>query len=1112
MDDQQQPQDSQNAAAAAPDQPGVLDQLKQAGQSVLDKIGSNLDQQNAMIKSAMAGDENAQMAMARNSLGMAMGSLSPVSAAGPMPAAAEGLAQQAEKLAPEALNQNQLAAVQQKLAREIDFAQRRAAQMKAARGNYANGGRVTDTREIGGPFKSDFMGRYADGGEVTADPQAAGDSFKAMLAGSNPSANTEPTPSITQQPSKGIGQASAPQEAINMFNPDGKLVSIPRDYLDTAIDSGYKHASSDDVNNHFKQEQYGTPGQQAIAGLEGAGQGILGPLAPGAERLAGVNPEDIRGRAEANPWTHGLGEVAGLAGSMASGVGEGALAGQAGEGALKALGIGEGVGAASKIGSASVKSAVENMLIASSDEASRALTNDPNQSAETAMIDIGLGGLLGGAAGGALASINPLWKSTVGAKVGQVLDAFQKRVGGIEDVVPDSVNEAIQTAGIDVSPEVKAALSQDQGLRNMFQTLQESNTKSGMKAQAALSDFKSQVSRSIGETFGKSEDEINSLSHMSDYDLGTDLQNSIADQIKQRIEPIADKFSKIKERYSNEILPEGVKNKIATDIGDMANAEGYHLSPSSSQSNLISSTVGEIPNLKSLDDLRKYQSIIGDKTYSNLELRRVGGQLKSILRNAEDDTVMSTAGRINPDSINELGQARAAYKSSMDDLDSLNDRLHVGKYNGPGSFVKSLKEMAPEDVIRRLNPKSDAGLIGDLQNKFPEVADKVKNYQVSKILRDAANKAGDGEVVSPKSIFASMDKLTPEMKSFILDENQSNKLQALQKLHEGLPAKMNMSGTARTLDALWDKVPGSAVGMATLLTGHSPGLAVVLNYLTKTVAKDAPDAIRLATLKFLGSNKPISVTGFKTMADAISSGIKGESLLNRAAKNVFTAEKEVLPEAYRPNEKDRQKLDKAVKMYNESPQKIANITGDVGHYLPDHATAFSDVASKAINYLNSLRPSETRPNPLDSALKPNAVQKAAYNNALDLAHQPLLILDKIKKGNVTTSDIATIKSVYPALYNRLSNRLMQEVIDKTQKGVMVPYTTRMGLSMFTGQPLDSTMTPQGIQSAQMSSQSAQQASQQQPPTKAKKSTAPLSKMSSQYMTQDQGRESRRAGK
>ncbi len=103
-------------------------------------------------------------------------------------------------------------------------------------------------------------------------------------------------------------------------------------------------------NTQDLQAKYGNPVQQVLAGIEGAAQGAIGPFAPAIERGLGVKPEGIRGREEANPWTHGISEAIGLGGSAMLGIGEAPLVNMAGEGAAKLAGLGaEGASTISKI-------------------------------------------------------------------------------------------------------------------------------------------------------------------------------------------------------------------------------------------------------------------------------------------------------------------------------------------------------------------------------------------------------------------------------------------------------------------------------------------------------------------------------------------------------------------------------------------------------------------------------------------------------------------------------------------------------------------------------------------------------------------------------------------
>jgi hypothetical protein len=143
------------------------------------------------------------------------------------------------------------------------------------------------------------------------------------------------------------------------------------------------------------EDQYNTGGQQAIAGIEGAAQGVAGPLATLAEtKLLGVNPKDIAGRERANPWTHRAGEAAGLIGSSLVGVGELSAISKGAEIAANASKLG-------KFGSMALKGSLEAAALQGSDEASHYLTGyDPTQTTASALANMGYAGIMGGATGG----------------------------------------------------------------------------------------------------------------------------------------------------------------------------------------------------------------------------------------------------------------------------------------------------------------------------------------------------------------------------------------------------------------------------------------------------------------------------------------------------------------------------------------------------------------------------------------------------------------------------------------------------------------------------------------------------------------------------------------
>lgn len=150
------------------------------------------------------------------------------------------------------------------------------------------------------------------------------------------------------------------------------------------------------------EEKYGTVPQQALTALEGAAQGVLGPLAPLAETATGLTTgKDILGRQTTNPFIH--------TGSEAVAFGAASLFGDE-LGGLSLAGAAEGIGklAAKAIPVAGARGAAELATLAASHELARMVEGDPNQTLGSAAVSVGLSGVLGGLGGAVLEKYNPL--------------------------------------------------------------------------------------------------------------------------------------------------------------------------------------------------------------------------------------------------------------------------------------------------------------------------------------------------------------------------------------------------------------------------------------------------------------------------------------------------------------------------------------------------------------------------------------------------------------------------------------------------------------------------------------------------------------------------------
>jgi hypothetical protein len=185
----------------------------------------------------------------------------------------------------------------------------------------------------------------------------------------------------------------------------------------------------------------------------------------------------------------------------------------------------------------------------------------------------------------------------------------------------------------------------------------------------------------------------------------------------------------------------------------------------------------------------------------------------------------------------------------------------------------------------------------------------------------------------------------------------------------------------------------------------------------------------------------------------------------------------IIPQHLKPDEKVKEKLDKRVKQFGENPSAMLDMHQDFNHYMSDHGMAISAASANAVNYLNTIRPVERRESPLDDPTQPSLIEKQNYDVALSIAQQPLMLLEDIKDGTLNSQKLGHLQNLYPDFYANMRYRIMNELVNITEKKEKIPYKTRMGLSLFLGTPLDSTMKPEGIMALQPKMAQAQQQQQ-----------------------------------
>lgn len=441
------------------------------------------------------------------------------------------------------------------------------------------------------------------------------------------------------------------------------------------------------------------------------------------------------------------------------------------------------------------------------------------------------------------------------------------------------------------------------------------------------------------------------------------------------------------------------------------------------------------------------------------------------------------------------GKVASTLKSSLEDADVWNAAGKVQKeYNEAVSPLYDIQK----EFLGKFGAKQGGERVADPTkiNSYIEQAKKsktgLKDNYVSNYL-DQTNKVEDV-----------LHKAYLEHGLELPAEASLNPSPALRHVLETKPTKgvqlgqwMFDKGADAATDAGAKSIGGILGGGIGSLVGHplagawmgEKALSPILSVLGKPLVENA-----------------INSAAARSSVDYLGNIAKGVKLINTSVENMFKSG-EVLPKHLMPSDKSREKLQKSLDYVGSDPNNMMKVGGKLGHYLPHHAEAAATTAATAQNYFNSLKPKQNPIGPLDTPPPIDKAAQAKYNRQLDIAQQPLLVLQHAKDGTLQAQDIATLNTIYPGLHNKIANQVSQELINAKSKGIHIPYQQRMSMGLLMGSPLDSTQSASSMQaimhSVPMQSPPQQQEKQHKPATN--QSMKAIEKSNSLYATPLQNR-------
>ncbi len=771
------------------------------------------------------------------------------------------------------------------------------------------------------------------------------------------------------------------------------------------------------------QQKYGGVGQTIGAGLEGLSRGAIGatPTALIEKGLSGagipgLSPEEQAGRSEASPLASGLGEVAGFGGSLLTGEGIAKGIGAVGEAATGLNKVGEGASALEKIAESGIRTGAEMAALQADSELAKAINQDPNQSLGSAVINIGLSGVLGGVGGAAVGSIGPLWDTAANKLQTQKLAS-------------DMMGELQFRQGVDAMHGDLVTGATKEVADRMAQT-QEMMNKAGVLKKEAIEKL---LPEATPANLAKVDEHVQEI-----YNKGV-----------ARLEEAADN------KYLKKAVP-----LLGQDLEDFAKVI---TNPQSS----IADKFGALENYKRASQGHANYRLSADAADEAVS-KWMKGFNKDLRLAGEDTKVWGEAGKTQK-TINQ----------------SLHDLFNAQKDFTRATGGKEMNEIiANPDKIRTMLEQAKKG-------KGALKANAVNNYL------EATNKAADA--INEAHLHVSAD--APAISQFNPTPILDHVLNTPQSAGRTLGSWLHESGASALANSAGATAGATIGGGIGSLIGH-PAFGAY-------VGKNALAPIMSALAKPF-AEKAINSTALKSTVEYAANIMKGDRILNDSVKNLFKTG-EVLPRSMMPTDKSRDKVQKSLDHVEKSPDNMMQVGGKLGHYLPDHGSAASQMATIAQRYLDGLKPKPSIMGPLDNPIPPDKAAMAKYIRQLDIAQQPLLILQHVKDGTLQAQDVATLNTIYPGLHSKIVNKVTDEMIQAKAEGQHINYSQRMSLGLLMGTPLDATQNAASMQAIIHSVQMQPTAPQQHKQSGGipAKSLKTMEKVNDMYQTKLQARETHR---
>lgn len=860
---------------------------------------------------------------------------------------------------------------------------------------------------------------------------------------------------------------SVPAGYEPLVNPEGEVVFTPlANVKNNVANLGYRPASSEDLQQAELKKQYGEGiGNEIKAGLAGAARGATFGLSDvGLVESGLVNPETLKALKEFNPVASGGGELVGVGaslfalpgGALAGGVSKGSAA----AGKLAAGKLAEGAIAKKIIGS-TIAGALEGTVYSGGQLISEKALGDPDITAQKVINHLGMGALLGGALSGGF--------SAAGSGLGKVFRKSDDAAAIVDDVISGDNKINLDLPDEKVLERAKYLNPNNPLKKNDLNWIKEFGEagpdgkptifkKIGTKEVPTLDPLdpeKVYMGDVVKEAMGKVEAANTRLTEARNAILDKSELSMTRDQYQKMIMDNIDSIkssgkagdkigqSAIKEMESvlqaSENLPEIMNAKQIRDRLDAIRDSGK----------LYKNSGG----LKTDSVAKAYKDMelgIDDYLKSNIpEYKSLMKEHKELVDKAIDlEDYLAWDRKTNESTLVSDWVTNRVAKPFQSELPGTRKGAELIKWLGDFSGNDFEKAVKANFIFGKINPMAaQAGQLGTWGSRVAGAVDHLRNPSSisGTILKSGAEAVLTGEA--------------PEIIQQIRAKSIQKALMG-EATSPGIADRIvkRLSSGARTLLDAGSSAQGMLVPGAETLFGPK-----INDFL------DSHESLDKADQKLEGL---MAIEKAKKQTDRD---------INSTLSSIFS-DKPYVPEEPKYAELVKKGREYQAQEFEKLSNQVNQLVGDpemllnnltnglqrVAQDAPNVATSLNMVAGRALNLLKTkldgIMPKDQMP--LDAKFVPNKTQMASLMRTIQYLNNPSSVLRELQSGVVTKEGKEVLEQVAPELLQEFKFKLMDNISKDHGKGKKIPQSKKLILASFLGQPLDSTMKPSFIQSAQ----------------------------------------------